>query len=163
MSFNSTLPLLNGISNDLRKLLKYFNGTAIDTFFTNLFGPTAIYQYILKSSRSKKTSANIAEISKRFPEEMKKGNSKRQYEKRHFTLKKANIKPTTVKTPRREEAPQEILLRDTPETIHPIKLESFNVKKIQKASVRIQGGSRPLGKDVDDCKRILTSKKIGKS
>ena len=94
---------------------------------------------------------------------MKKGNSKRQYEKRHFTLKKANIKPTTVKTPRREEAPQEILLRDTPETIHPIKLESFDVKQIQKASVRIQGGSRPSGKDVDDCKRILTSKKIGKS
>ena len=110
-----------------------------------------------------KKSANIAEISKRFPEEIKKGNSKRQYEKRHFTLKKANIKPTTVKTPRREEAPQEILLRDTPETIHPIKLESFDVKNIQKASVRIQGGSRPSGMDVDDCKRILTSKKIGKS
>ena len=29
LSFNSTLQLINGISSDLRKLLTYFNGTAI--------------------------------------------------------------------------------------------------------------------------------------
>ena len=78
-------------------------------------------------------------------------------------LKRQTLNQLMLKHPGGEEAPQEILLRDTPETIHPIKLESFDVKKIQKASVRIQGGSRPSGKDVDDCKRILTSKKIGKS
>ena len=33
LSFNSTLLLINGISNDLQKLLRYFNGTAIDAFF----------------------------------------------------------------------------------------------------------------------------------
>ena len=30
---NSTLQLINGISNDIQKLLKYFNGTAIFTPF----------------------------------------------------------------------------------------------------------------------------------
>ena len=34
----STLQLLNGISNDIQKLLKYFNGTAI---FTPFFLPSA--------------------------------------------------------------------------------------------------------------------------
>ena len=35
---NSILQLINGISNDLEKLLKYFNGTAIFTpFFMPLF------------------------------------------------------------------------------------------------------------------------------
>ena len=29
LSFNSTLQLINGISSDLQKLLKYFNGTVI--------------------------------------------------------------------------------------------------------------------------------------
>ena len=33
LSFNYTLQWINGISNDFQKLLKYFNGTAIATFF----------------------------------------------------------------------------------------------------------------------------------
>ena len=43
MPFNesSTLQLINGISNDLQKLLKYFNGTAIFTFSFFLFAPSA--------------------------------------------------------------------------------------------------------------------------
>ena len=32
LSFNSTLQLINGISSDLQKLLKYFNMTAIAAF-----------------------------------------------------------------------------------------------------------------------------------
>ena len=32
LSFNSTLQLINGISSDLQKLLKYFNGTGIAAF-----------------------------------------------------------------------------------------------------------------------------------
>ena len=42
-----------------------------------------------------------------------------------------------------KEASQEILLTDTSETIHPMKFESINVEKIQKAAVKTQGGSRP--------------------
>ena len=34
LSFSSTLQLINGVSSDLQKLLKYFNGTAIVTFFS---------------------------------------------------------------------------------------------------------------------------------
>ena len=37
----STLQLINGISNDLRKLLKYVNGTTIFTFSFFLFAPSA--------------------------------------------------------------------------------------------------------------------------
>ena len=32
LSFNSTLHLINGISNDLQKLLRYFNGIEIVAF-----------------------------------------------------------------------------------------------------------------------------------
>ena len=32
LSFNSALQLINSISSDLQKLLKYFNDTAIDAF-----------------------------------------------------------------------------------------------------------------------------------
>ena len=33
LSFNSALQLINGISTDLQKLLRYFNGTTIAAFF----------------------------------------------------------------------------------------------------------------------------------
>ena len=56
-----------------------------------------------------------------------------------------------------------MLLRDTPETIHPIKFESVDVEKIQKAAVKTQGGSGPSGMDADGWKGILTPKQFGKS
>ena len=55
------------------------------------------------------------------------------------------------------------MLTDTPETIHPIKFESIDIEKIQKAAVKTQGGSGPSGMDADGWKRILTSKQFGKS
>ena len=39
LSFNSTLLLINSISSDLQKLLKYFITTAIVSFFRFPFGP----------------------------------------------------------------------------------------------------------------------------
>ena len=44
-SFNSTLLLINGISCDLQKLLKYFNDTAVAAFFKIHFAlfATALY------------------------------------------------------------------------------------------------------------------------
>ena len=43
IEFNSrsVLQLINGISNDLQKLLKYFNGTIIFVLFTKLFPSVA--------------------------------------------------------------------------------------------------------------------------
>ena len=55
------------------------------------------------------------------------------------------------------------MLTDTPETIHPIKFESIDIEKIQKAAVKTQGGSGPSGMDADSWKQILTSKQFGKS
>ena len=76
---------------------------------------------------------------------------------------KQTLNQLQLKHPEGEEASQEILLTYTPETIHPIKLESFDLEKIQKAAVKIQGSSRSSGIDADGCKRILTSKQFGKS
>ena len=41
LSFNSTLQLINYISSDLQKLLKYFSGTAIAAFLKIPFAPFA--------------------------------------------------------------------------------------------------------------------------
>ena len=49
LSFNSILQLINDISSDLQKLLKYFNGTAIVTFLAILFASNATV--FLKLSR----------------------------------------------------------------------------------------------------------------
>ena len=40
LSFNSILQLINGISSDLQKLLRYFNGTAIAAFFRIPLSPS---------------------------------------------------------------------------------------------------------------------------
>ena len=41
LCFNSTLQSIYRISSDLKKLLKYFNGVAIVSFFRVLFAPSA--------------------------------------------------------------------------------------------------------------------------
>ena len=41
LSFNSSLQLINGISSDLRTLLRYFNSAAIFVFSKNPFVPSA--------------------------------------------------------------------------------------------------------------------------
>ena len=42
LSFNSTLQLINGISSDLHKLLKYFDCTAIVSLFIIPLFPSAL-------------------------------------------------------------------------------------------------------------------------
>ena len=82
---------------------------------------------IQKSLRSKKTSTNIAEISKRFSQEMKKGNVNSAMKILTDNMKNG-ILPSTrqtlnqlqLKHPEGKEASQEILLTGIPETIHPI-------------------------------------------
>ena len=54
-----------------------------------------------------------------------------------------------LKHPEGKEASQEILLTDTPETIHPIKFESTDVEKIQKDAVKTEGWSGPSVMDAD--------------
>ena len=125
---------------------------------------------IQKSLRSKKISTNIAEIFKRFSQEMKKRNVNSAMKILTDNMKNG-ILPLTgqtlnqlkLKHQEAKDASQEILLTDTPETIHLIKFESIDVEKIQKAAVKTQGGSGPSGMDVDGWKQILTSKQFGKS
>ena len=78
-------------------------------------------------------------------------------------LTRQTLNQLQLKHPEGKEASQEILLTDTPETIHPIKFESVDVEKIQKAAVKTQGRSGPSGMDADGWKRMLTLKQFGKS
>ena len=107
---------------------------------------------IQKSLRSKKTSKNTAEKSTAFSQEMKKGNVNSA--KKILTdnmkngilpLTRQTLNQLQLKHPEGNEASQEILLTDTPETIHPIKFERIDVEKKQKAAVKTQGGSEPSG------------------
>lgn len=125
---------------------------------------------IQKSLTSKKSATSIADISKRFSQEMKKGNVNSAMKiltdnMKHgiLPLTKQTLNQLQLKHPEGKEASQEILLTDVPETIHPIKFENIDVEKIQKAAVKTQGGSGPSGMDADGWKRILTSKQFGKS
>ena len=43
LSFNSTLQLINGISGNLKTLLRYFNGTALVVFLKFLLGPETVF------------------------------------------------------------------------------------------------------------------------
>ena len=47
LSFHSILGLINGISSDLQKLLKCFNGTAIVAFPRIPFAPSSVFLYNL--------------------------------------------------------------------------------------------------------------------
>ena len=124
---------------------------------------------IQKSLRSKKTSTNIAEISKRFSQEMKKRNVNTAMKIVTDNMKNG-ILPLTRQTLNqlqskhleRKETSQEILPTDTPETIHPIKFEHIDLQKLQKAAVKTQSVLGPLDMDADSWKRILRSKQFGK-
>ena len=58
LSFSSTLELINGISSDLRKLLKRFNGTAIVGVVTNMWNnlkqPEKTYNDLKRPTTNKK-------------------------------------------------------------------------------------------------------------
>ena len=78
-------------------------------------------------------------------------------------LAKQTLYQLQLKHPKGKETSQEILLPDKPEPIHPIKFEGIGVEKIQKSGIKTQVYSGPPGIDAGSWKRILTSKKIGKS
>ena len=63
---SSNLQLINGISNDLQKLLKYFNGTAIFTsFFLPMFSilPIILALYLNKRALSSLVTSALLFIS----------------------------------------------------------------------------------------------------
>ena len=84
---------------------------------------------------------------RRFSQEMKKVNVNSAMKILTGTMKNS-ILPLTgetlnqlqLKHPEGKETSQEILLTDTPETIHLIKFKSVDTEKIQKTTVKTQGG-----------------------
>ena len=92
---------------------------------------------IRKRLKSKKASTNIAETSKRFSQEMKKGNVNSAMKiltdnmnNGILLLTWQTLNQLQLKHPEGKEASQEKMQTDTPETIHPIKFESIDVEKI---------------------------------
>ena len=92
------------------------------------------HETIQKSLKSKETSTNIAEISKRFSQEIKKGNANSaikiltdNMKNGILPLTRRTLNQLQLKHPERKEASQKISLTDTPETIHPIKFESTDL------------------------------------
>ena len=63
LSFTSTLKLINAISSDLQKLLKYFNDTAIVPFLKILFAPSATVVFNNLDSYSKDLNSSVFAIS----------------------------------------------------------------------------------------------------
>ena len=111
----------------------------------DLLGLLKKAETIQKSLRFKKISRNIAEISKRFSQEMKKGkvNSamkilKNNMKNRILALTGQTLNQLKLKHPEVKEASQEILLTDTPETIHLIKFESIDVERYKKLQLRLK-------------------------
>ena len=74
VNLNSTLQLINGISSDHQKLLKYFNGTAIVAFFRISFAQSAsvfsnnlaLYLKDLKSFASFESVLHLLKTSIKF-------------------------------------------------------------------------------------------------
>ena len=74
LSFNSILLIINGISSDLQKLLKYFNGTAIVASFripfalsNSVFSDTLAFYKICVGNICIKISCFIFRIKHKLP------------------------------------------------------------------------------------------------
>ena len=121
----------------------------------------------LKSLSKPKT---IGELSKKFAEQMQKGNVNgaiklltNNMQNGILPLNKETIALLKQKHPHASKATQEVLLPDQPESIHPIKFEKINADVIRAAVTKTRGGSGPSGMDAEGWKRLLTSNSFGQS
>ena len=62
-----------------------------------------------------------------------------------------------------KEAELDVLLADTPEQVHPIKLDAIDADLVKRAAVRTRGGAGPSGQDADGWRRLLIIKLFGTS
>ena len=115
----------------------------------------------LKSVAQPKT---IAEISKRFAEQMQKGNVNgaiklltNNMQNGILPLNDDTLNLLKQKHPQASEAAEDVLLPDEPEVIHAIKFENIDAETVRKAATRTRGGSGPSGMDADGWRRLFTS------
>ena len=124
-------------------------------------------QSSLKSTQKPKT---IAQLSKKFAEQMQRGNVNsaiklitNNMQNGILPLDKNTLNLLKQKHPEPAASTEEVLLPDKPETAHEIKYENINAESVRKAALKTRGGSGPSGMDADGWRRILTSKQFGDS
>ena len=112
----------------------------------------------------------IAQLSKKFVEQMQKGNVDSAIKLITSNMQNAILPLTDTilkllkqKYPKSAPTTEEVLLSDRTESIHQIKYENMNADAVRKAALRNRGGSGPSGMDTDGWKRILTSKQFAES
>ena len=145
-----------------RRLYLCESGNILD-----LFKDAQTIQNGLKSVIKKKT---IEEISKRFKEQIGKGNVNRAIKlltnnMQHgiLPLNDSTLEQLKQKHPQGVDPAKDILLPNETEVIHPIKFESINSELIRKVAIKARGGAGPSDIDADGWKRILTSNSFGES
>ena len=125
---------------------------------------------IQKDLRVSNTPSTIAEISKKFTREMRKGNINSamklladNMQNGILPLNDQTLHQIKQKHPHGKDAHPEVLLPDIPEEIHPIKFHSIDAESVKKAILKTKGAAGPSGLDADGWKRILTSNQFGNS
>ena len=125
---------------------------------------------IQKDLRVSNKPSIIVEISKKFTREMKKGNINSAMELLADDMQNG-IPPLTdqilhhIKQEHShgKDAHPEVLLRDIPEEIRPMKFYSIDAESVKKAVLKTKSVAGPSGLDADGWKRILTSNQLDNS
>ena len=125
---------------------------------------------IQRKLKSVKGSRTVAQISKKFVEEMQKGNVNGalklltdKMDHRIFPLKDDTISKLKMKHPQASAPDPIILLSDEAQNIHPVRYEDITAEEVRKATINTKGGSGPLRLDADGWHRILASNCFGDS
>ena len=125
---------------------------------------------IQKDLRVSNTPSTIAEISKKFTREMRKGNINSamklladNMQNGILPLNDETLHQIKLKHPHGKDAHPEVLLPDISEEIHPIKFHSIDAESVKKAILKTKDAAGPYGLDADGWKRILTSNHFGNS
>ena len=144
-----------------RRLLSWYTGDLIE-----LFREGETIQQSLKSISSTKT---IAAISKRFAEQMQKGNVNgaikllsNNMQNGILPLNDTTLNQLKLKHPEAKKADEVVLLPDLPIKVHPVKFENIDAELVRKVAIKTRGCSGPSGMDADGWRRILTSKSFSK-
>ena len=122
------------------------------------------------SERVSNIPSTIAEISKEFTRETRKGNINSamklladNMQNGILPLNDQTLHQIKQKHPHGKDAHPEVLLPDIPEEIHPIKFHLIDAESVKKVILKTKGAAGSSGLDADGWKRILISNQFANS
>ena len=102
------------------------------------------------------TPSTVAEISKKFTQEMHKGNDTNaikpltnNIQNRILQLNQKTLNQLKQKHPQGKEADLDVLLTNTHEQVHPTKFDAIDADLVKRAAVRTRDGAGSSGLDAD--------------